>query len=141
MSHNVHADREEMSVKQGLAAGTSVGAAIIVTLIGALQLLQGIAAVAEDEVFVTGQEYVFRFDLTTWGWVHIVVGVVMVIVGIALISGVTWARVSAMVIAALSILVNFMWLPYYPGWALAIIALDVVVIWAVATWNPRAVYS
>ncbi|MFX1756408.1 Uncharacterised protein [Rhodococcus gordoniae] len=141
MSHNVHADREEMSVKQGLAAGTSVGAAIIMTLIGALQLLQGIAAVAEDEVFVTGQEYVFRFDLTTWGWVHIVVGVVMVIVGIALISGVTWARVSAMVIAALSILVNFMWLPYYPGWALAIIALDVVVIWAVATWNPRAVYS
>lgn len=141
MSHNVHAEREEMSVKQGLAAGTSVGAAIIMTLIGALQLLQGIAAVAEDEVFVAGQEYLFTFDLTTWGWVHIVVGVVMVIVGIALISGVTWARVSAMVIAALSILVNFMWLPYYPGWALAIIALDVVVIWAVATWNPRAVYS
>lgn len=141
MSHNAHADREEMSVKQGLAAGTSVGAAIIMTLIGALQLLQGIAAVAEDEVFVTGQEYLFTFDLTTWGWVHIVVGVVMVIVGIALISGATWARVSAMVIAALSILVNFMWLPYYPGWALAIIALDVVVIWAIATWNPRAVYS
>jgi len=141
MSHNVHADREEMSVKQGLAAGTSVGAAIIMTLIGALQLLQGIAAVAEDEVFVTGQEYLFTFDLTTWGWVHIIVGVVMVIVGIALISGATWARVSAMVIAALSILVNFMWLPYYPGWALAIIALDVVVIWAIATWNPRAVYS
>ncbi|AYA25269.1 hypothetical protein C6369_012815 [Rhodococcus rhodochrous] len=141
MSHNVHADREEMSIKQGLATGTSVGAAIIMTLIGALQLLQGIAAVAEDEVFVTGQEYLFTFDLTTWGWVHIVVGVVMVIVGIALISGATWARVSAMVIAALSILVNFMWLPYYPGWALAIIALDVVVIWAIATWNPRAVYS
>ncbi|MBF4479295.1 hypothetical protein SAMN02745947_02696 [Rhodococcus rhodochrous J3] len=141
MSHNVHADREEMSIKQGLATGTSVGAAIIMTLIGALQLLQGIAAVAEDEVFVTGQEYLFTFDLTTWGWVHIVVGVVMVIVGIALISGATWARVSAMVIAALSILVNFMWLPYYPGWALAIIALDIVVIWAIATWNPRAVYS
>ncbi|NLE81079.1 MAG: hypothetical protein GX610_16140, partial [Rhodococcus sp.] len=86
-------------------------------------------------------EYLFTFDLTTWGWVHIVVGVVMVIVGIALISGATWARVSAMVIAALSILVNFMWLPYYPGWALAIIALDIVVIWAIATWNPRAVYS
>src|SRR5690606_17254229 len=99
MSHNVHADREEMSIKQGLATGTSVGAAIIMTLIGALQLLQGIAAVAEDEVFVTGQEYLFTFDLTTWGWVHIVVGVVMVIVGIALISGATWARVSAMVIA------------------------------------------
>ncbi|MBS9373702.1 DUF7144 family membrane protein [Rhodococcus sp. B50] len=141
MSHNVNADREEMSVKQGLAAGTSVGAAIIMTLIGALQLLQGIAAVAEDEVFVTGQEYLFTFDLTMWGWVHIVVGVVMVVVGIALISGATWARVAAMVIAALSILVNFMWLPYYPGWALAIIALDVVVIWAIATWNPRAVYS
>lgn len=140
MSQNVHADREDMSVKQGLAAGTSVGAAIIMTLIGVLQFLQGIAAVAEDEVFVSGQKYVFEFDLTTWGWVHIVVGIVMVVVGIALITGATWARVAAMVIAALSILVNFMWLPYYPGWAIAIIALDVVVIWAVATWNPRAVY-
>ncbi|MEU5840703.1 hypothetical protein [Rhodococcus sp. NPDC047139] len=141
MSQNVRADREDMSLEQGFAAGTSVGAAIIMILIGVLQFLQGIAAVAEDEVFVRGQEYLFQFDLTTWGWIHIVVGAVVAIVGIALITGATWARVAAIIIAALSILVNFVWLPYYPGWAIAIIALDVVVIWAISTWNPRAVYS
>ena len=108
--------------------------------VGILQLLQGIAAVAENELFVVGVEYTFKFDFTTWGWIHIVLGVVMVVVGIALITGVTWARVAAIVIAALSILANFMWLPYYPGWAMAIIALDVVVIWAISTWQPRADY-
>ncbi|MGW0022031.1 DUF7144 family membrane protein [Rhodococcus sp. NPDC003382] len=129
-----------MSVKQGIAAGTSVGAAVIMVTIGVLQFFQGLAAVAEDELLVQGQEYTFKFDFTTWGWIHIVLGVVMVVVGIALITGVTWARVAAIVIAALSILANFMWLPYYPGWAMAIIALDVVVIWAISTWQPRADY-
>ncbi|MCK8671033.1 hypothetical protein M1M07_07870 [Rhodococcus sp. HM1] len=129
-----------MSVKQGIAAGTSVGAAVIMVTIGVLQFFQGLAAVAEDELLVQGQEYTFKFDFTTWGWIHIVLGVVMVVVGIALITGVTWARVAAIVIAALSILANFMWLPYYPGWAIAIIALDVVVIWAISTWQPRAAY-
>ncbi|MFE2124485.1 hypothetical protein ACFW9U_28015 [Rhodococcus aetherivorans] len=140
MSHNVRADQEGVSVKQGIAAGTSIGAAVIMATIGILQFFQGIAAVAEDEVFVQGQEYTFKFDLTTWGWIHIVFGVVMVVVGIALISGATWARVAAIVIAALSILANFLWLPYYPWWSILIIALDVVVIWAISTWNPRADY-
>ncbi|MEE2033831.1 DUF7144 family membrane protein [Rhodococcus chondri] len=140
MSQRTRADQEGVSVKQGIAAGTSVGAAIIMATIGIVQLFQGIAAVAEDELFVQGQEYTFKFDFTTWGWVHIVLGVVMIVVGIALITGATWARVMGIVIAALSILANFLWLPYYPGWSLVIIALDVVVIWAISTWNPRAEY-
>ncbi|QIX48321.1 MULTISPECIES: hypothetical protein [Rhodococcus] len=130
----------EGGVKQGIAAGTSIGAAIILTTVGILQLLQGIAAVAEDELFVVGQEYTFKFDFTAWGWVHIVAGAVVILVGIALLTGATWARVAAIVIAALSILLNFMWLPYYPWWSILIIALDVVVIWAVSTWNPRLDY-
>lgn len=130
----------EGSVKQGIAAGTSIGAAVVLTTVGILQLLQGIAAVAEDELFVVGQEYTFKFDFTTWGWIHIVAGAVMILVGIALITGATWARVAAIVIAALSILLNFMWLPYYPWWSILVIALDVVVIWAVSTWNPRLDY-
>ncbi|OWY81523.1 hypothetical protein [Rhodococcus sp. BUPNP1] len=140
MSQNAHTDRESMSVKQGIAAGTSIGAAIIMATIGILQFFQGIAAVAEDELFVQGQEYIFKFDFTAWGWIHIVLGVVMVVVGIALITGATWARIGAIVIAALSILANFLWLPYYPWWSILIIALDVVVIWAVSTWQPRADY-
>ena len=128
---------QDTSVKQGVAAGTSIGAAIILTTIGILQIFQGIAAVAEDELFVVGIEYTYKFDFTTWGWIHIVLGAVIALVGLALFTGVTWARVAAIVLAALSILANFMWLPYYPWWSILIIALDVVVIWAVSTWNPR----
>ncbi|NGP07173.1 hypothetical protein G6038_17130 [Rhodococcus sp. 14C212] len=131
---------QDTSVKQDVAAGTSMGAAIILVTIGILQVFQGIAAVAEDEVFVVGIEYTYKFDLTTWGWIHIVLGVVAALVGFALFTGATWARVAAIVLASLSILANFMWLPYYPWWSVLIIALDVVVIWAVATWNPRRDY-
>ncbi|MFF0816232.1 hypothetical protein ACFYVR_13940 [Rhodococcus sp. NPDC003318] len=126
----------EPSVKREVAAGTSIGAAVILVTVGVIQLFQGIAAVAEDEVFVVGVEYVYKFDLTTWGWIHIVLGVIVILVGLALFTGAGWARVSAIVIAALSILANFMWLPYYPWWSILIIALDVVVIWAVSTWQP-----
>ena len=131
---------QDTSVKQGVAAGTSIGAAIILTTIGILQIFQGIAAVAEDELFVVGIEYTYKFDFTTWGWIHIVLGAVVTLVGFALFTGATWARVAAIVLAALSILANFMWLPYYPWWSLLIIALNVVVIWAVSTWNPRRDY-
>ncbi|MEU5840701.1 hypothetical protein [Rhodococcus sp. NPDC047139] len=140
MAHEVRPDRSGPSVKQGIAAGTSIGAAIIMATVGVVEFFQGIAAVSEDELFVQGQDYTFKFDFTAWGWIHIVLGVVMVVVGLALVSGATWARVTAIVIAALSILANFLWLPYYPWWSVLIIALDVVVIWAVSTWNPRADY-
>ncbi|MFD6065473.1 DUF7144 family membrane protein, partial [Rhodococcus wratislaviensis] len=101
-----------------------------------IQFFQGIAAVAENEVFVTGLNYVYKFDLTTWGWIHIVLGVLVAAVGLALFTGAGWARVTAIVIAAVSILANFLWLPYYPWWSVLIIALDVVVIWALSTWQP-----
>ncbi|MBF6168679.1 hypothetical protein IU486_28630 [Streptomyces gardneri] len=130
---------ENSSVKQGVAAGTSIGAAIILVTVGLLQLFQGISAVAEDEVFITGVEYVYKFDFTTWGWIHIVLGALLMVIGFALFTGAGWARVSAIVIAALSILANFLWLPYYPWWSILIIALDVVVIWAVATWRPERI--
>ncbi|ABG95560.1 MULTISPECIES: hypothetical protein [Rhodococcus] len=130
---------ETTSVKQGVAAGTSIGAAIIMVTVGIIHLFQGIAAVAENEVFVAGLNYIYKFDLTTWGWIHIVLGVLVAGVGLALFTGAGWARVSAIVIAAVSILANFLWLPYYPWWSVLIIALDVVVIWAVSTWNPDRV--
>lgn len=131
------ASSEYPSGKQAFAAGTSMGAAVIMVTVGIIQFFQGIAAVAEDEVFVSGINYVYKFDLTTWGWIHIILGVLVAIVGLALFTGAGWARVSAIVVAAISIVANFLWLPYYPVWSLLIIALDVVIIWAVSTWNPE----
>ncbi|CAM2813196.1 hypothetical protein RHDE110596_02425 [Prescottella defluvii] len=125
-------------VKQGVAKGTSMGAAVLLVTIGVLEFLQGISAIAKDDVIVVGLEYVYKFNVTTWGWIHLVLGVIIALVGAVLFTGAAWARVAAMAICSLSMLVNFLWLPYYPMWAICLVALNTVVIWAVATWNPRA---
>ncbi|MGA9871501.1 MAG: hypothetical protein WBQ44_10220 [Rhodococcus sp. (in: high G+C Gram-positive bacteria)] len=125
-------------VRQGFAGGTTFAAALLLLTAAIVTLLQGIAAVAGDDLLVVGYAYTYEFDLTTWGWIHIVVGILLAAIAIGLFSGATWARAGAVTIAAVSIVANFLWLPYYPLWSILIIALDIVVIWAVVTWESRA---
>ncbi|MEV0437210.1 hypothetical protein [Nocardia sp. NPDC050413] len=132
-------NKNQHELRDGIAAGTSIAAGILLAVVGVLQIFQGISAVANDDLIVVGPEYAYQFDLTSWGWWHIVLGAIVVIVAIGLMAGQTWGRVAAMLIAALSIVANFLWLPYYPWWSIIIIVLDVVVIWAIATWHPRTV--
>ncbi|MFC0451203.1 DUF7144 family membrane protein [Rhodococcus jostii] len=126
---------EDSLVKQGVAQGTAMGGAVLLVTVGVLEVLQGLSAIAKDEVFVTGVDYTYEFDFTAWGWTHLIVGAIVTAIGVALFTGATWARLGAMVICAVSIFVNFLWLPYYPMWAITIIALNAVVIWAVSRWN------
>ncbi|MFE3546870.1 hypothetical protein ACFXK0_28235 [Nocardia sp. NPDC059177] len=132
-------DQNQHPVREGIAAGTSIGAGILLAVVGVLQIFEGISAVANDDLIVVGPEYLYQFDLTSWGWWHIVFGAITVLIAIGLLAGQTWGRVAAMVIAALSIIANFLWLPYYPWWSILIIAINIVVIWAVATWRPHNV--
>lgn len=126
----------EPSTSENVAAGTSIAAACILVAIGAVELFQGIAAIAKDDVFVVGIEYVYKFDLTAWGWIHLVLGIAVVLVGIGLFTGATWARIGGVIALALSIVANFLWIPYYPWWSLTVIALAAFGIWAVTTWKP-----
>ncbi|MFI5720543.1 hypothetical protein [Nocardia sp. NPDC051750] len=134
-----HAASDEHSVKQSVAGGTSIAAAALLMVAGFITLFQGISAVAEDEVFVSGPQYVYELDLSSWGWVHIVFGILLILTSLALMTGATWARITAIGLAALSIVVNFLWLPYYPLWSILIIALDIVIIWAIATWDTARI--
>lgn len=124
-------------VRQGMAVGGTIAAAALLLTAGVINLLQGISAVVEDDIFVVGPQYTYNLDLTGWGWIHIVVGALLIVTALALMTGATWARVTAIVLACLSIIANFLWIPYYPLWSILIIALDVVVIWAIATWHPE----
>ena len=126
---------EEILVKQALAKTATLGGAVLLVTVGVLEFLQGISAIAKDDLIVAGPEYTYQLNLTAWGWIHLVLGVVIVAVGVMLFTRSTWARVGALVICGISIVVNFLWLPYYPWWAITIIALNVFVIWAVVTWN------
>ncbi len=131
----------ELDTKQAVAKGTAMGAAILLVTVGVLQIFQGIAAIAKDEVFVTGIEYIYKFDFTTWGWIHLILGILVTLTVLVLFTGALWARFAAICILCLSNVANFLWLPYYPWWSILIIALDVVVIWAIVTWNPDRVDS
>lgn len=124
-------------VKQGVVAVTSIAAAVLLLAVGVLSILAGISAIAGDELFVTGPNYILQFDTTTWGWIHLVLGILLVVAALALMSGALWARITAVVLAGLSIIANFLWIPYYPWWSIVVIAIDLVVIWAVSTWRPE----
>jgi hypothetical protein len=114
----------------GLAVGITTAAAIFLMIGGICHAMQGVVGIATNEFYVTTQHWVFQFDVTTWGWIHIIVGAITVLAGIGLFSGAVWARTVAVAIAAVSILVNFAWLPYYPLWSILVIAFDMFVIWA-----------
>jgi hypothetical protein len=116
----------------GWAVGLIMFAAIMLIMVGVFQALQGLVAIFENEFYVATRNYLFQFDATTWGWIHLVLGLVVAVAGYGLLSGRTWARAAAIALALLSAIANFLSLPYYPFWALLIITLDVFVIWAIA---------
>lgn len=119
-------------------SGWTVFAAIMMIFGGVMAILQGISAIAEDDLFVTTNNYVFEFDLTSWGWIHLVLGIVVLLAGLALFTGALWARAVGVVLAGLSLIANFMWVPYNPFWALVLIALDIFVIYALCNPARRA---
>jgi len=117
-------------------SGTPVGfilfAAIMMLMVGSFQALQGLIGIFENEFYVATRNYLFQFDATTWGWIHLLVGLIVAFAGWGLLSGRTWARVVGITVALLSATANFLFIPYYPFWALLIITLDIFVIWAIA---------
>ena len=75
-------------------------------------------------------DYTFNFDTTGWGWIHLLLGLLLILVGYFLYTGAAWAVVTAIVLAGLSAISNFFFIPYYPFWSIVLIGLDVWVIWA-----------
>jgi hypothetical protein len=115
--------------------GFVVFAGTIMIVAGVFQALAGLVGLFRNEVYVVGLNYVFSFDVTTWGWIHMIIGIVVAVAGAAVLTGQLWGRVFGVGIAAVSMLTNFMFIPYYPVWSLLIIALDVFVIWALCTYT------
>jgi hypothetical protein len=114
----------------GWAVGGMMFAATMMVLVGAFQAIIGLAAIIEDQFFVVAGDYAFDVDTTTYGWIHLVIGLLVGGAGFALFGARTSAKVFAIVLASLSALANFFFIPYYPFWSLLIIAIDIWVIWA-----------
>jgi hypothetical protein len=130
MTHR--AEPPEVSVSE-LAAGIGVMfAAVMMIVNGIFHVFQGLAGVMSDEFFVTLPNYVVTVDVTTWGWVHLVLGVLVGIGGFYLFSGSRPAAIFALVVVVISAIGNFAFIPYYPFWTLLVIAVDIYIIWAIA---------
>ena len=114
----------------GWAIGWALFAAVVLITVGCFQVIAGIAAVAEDEVLVKGQEYFLQLDVTQWGWVHLILGAILILSGLGIMTGNVVARTVGVFVAALSAIANFAFIPWYPVWSIAIIAVDIAVIWA-----------
>jgi hypothetical protein len=137
MSSTQSGQSEESSTRVSVAGGVAQFAGIMLSIMGVLEILQGISAIATDSVFVRGVSYTYEFDVTTWGWIHLLIGVTGVAVGIAIVMGQTVGYLAGIAAAFLAAVANFIFMPYYPLWALVLIAFNVFVIWALCVQLGR----
>jgi len=119
--------------RTAVAMTVNTFAGVMLLIVAVLMVLDGIAAVAKDEVFVSGVKYTYKFDLTSWGWIHIVLGALALAAGIGILMNQVWGQLGGVVIAGLAILAAFGFIPYYPFWGLVLIGFNVLVIWSLCT--------
>ncbi|MGW8566612.1 DUF7144 family membrane protein [Isoptericola sp. NPDC055881] len=110
--------------------GTALAAALLI-MAGLFQGFEGLAALLDDDFLLRPDGYAFALDLTAWGWIHVLLGVALALTGVFLLRGSPVAAGVAIAVAGLSAVSNFLFLPYYPLWAVLVIALDVFVVWAI----------
>lgn len=115
------------------ASGGTMFAGVLMLVSGILGILEGIAGIAKDDVYARIGDYVYKFNLTTWGWIHLVLGILVAVTGYGILKGATWGKACGVALASISVVLHFMWLPYQPIWALIAIAIGLFVIWALCT--------
>ncbi|MEU8626274.1 hypothetical protein [Streptomyces sp. NPDC048669] len=120
------------------AAGGTMFAGVLLMVDGVLEAIKGIAGIVSNTVYARINDYVFKFNVTAWGWIHVALGILLVIVGWGILRGLGWARGIGVGLAALNMIANFMWLPYQPIWAVVSLAIDTFVIWALCTDRSKA---
>ncbi|MGW1541537.1 DUF7144 family membrane protein [Streptomyces sp. NPDC002309] len=129
-THTAPTDRRE-----GWVTGGVTFAGVLMLCAGVLAVLQGIAAIAEDNVYARVGAYVYELNLTGWGWIHLALGVLVAVTGWGLLVGQSWARYAGIALAAISLILQFIFLPYQPVWSVVMMAIDVFIIWSLATWR------
>ncbi len=107
-------------------------AAIMLVIGGILGALQGLSAIIKSGFYTIPPNYYISVNAKGWGWTHLILGVVVCLAGFALLRGAMWARILGIIIAGISLIVNFTFIPVYPIWALVVITVDAAVIWALA---------
>ncbi|MEV8593281.1 hypothetical protein [Streptomyces sp. NPDC052012] len=108
--------------------GPALFAGWALELSGTLSILLGVVGVTRDTIF-SSPDYTYDFNLTAWGSIHIVVGIGLVAAGLGVLLGQSWGRGAGVALAAVSLITQFMFLPYYPLWAISVMTLDLLALW------------
>jgi vacuolar-type H+-ATPase subunit I/STV1 len=111
-------------------SGWVVFAAVIMVMAGIFGVINGLIAIIHDEVYVVGEDRIVAFDFTQWGWIHLILGVVVFLGGLAVTTGALWARLVGVVLALMHATSQIAWIEAYPFWAIVTIGLDIIVIFA-----------
>lgn len=103
-------------------------AAVLMIIGGAMGALMGVAGILKDAFYTVPANYWITFDSTTWSWIHVGVGLVLVAAGFGVMSGATWARWLGIVLVSVAAVVNFLFIPVTPFWSMTLLAIDLWVI-------------
>ncbi len=113
-------------------------AGFMLLLSGIFQTISGLTALLNDKFYVATQGHLLVFDVTTWGWIHLFLGIVIICAGTALFSGKTWARVVGVIMATLNFIAQFAFVSEYPIWSIIAMVLDLLVIYALTVHGREA---
>ena len=120
-------------------SGWVIFAATMFAIVGVFNFIQGLVFLVEDTWTVLTPDAILVFDLTTWGWILLILGVVEMVVSWGILSGQTWAQVVGIIIASVAIVLNVLSLSIYPIWGLIALVIQVLVIWALAVHGDEVV--
>jgi hypothetical protein len=135
--------RKETTMQSG-DAGTSYSgwaafAGVIMVVVGSLDALWGLGGILNDDVVVVGGHGAILADITTWGWVHLILGTAIALTGVGLLVGNEAARWFGVLFVAVNAVLQIVWFPAAPLWAFLLILLDVTIIYQLtARWNVQA---
>lgn len=112
-------------------AGWIYFAGFLMIVMGILQSIAGLTALLKNSYFLVRNDALVVFDYTTWGWIHLLLGIVILMAGTAVINGRTWGRVVAVILAIVSVIANFVFIQAYPIWSIIAITIDILIIYAI----------
>jgi hypothetical protein len=113
-------------------------AGIMMIVMGLFNAIEGLVALFRGEYYVVTEQQVLVFDLSAWGWITLLIGILVALSGAALLSGAAWARVITVVLAVVNAVAQLMFVSVHPLWSTIVIALCVTVIWAVVVHGSEA---
>jgi len=130
-NERVRTEGEVVSSKSSERAHGAIDFAAFSMVMGGIWwIFTGFAAIVTGDFFALGREYTFEFSVSTWGWIHMLLGVAVLVAGGFIFIGAAWARLVGVIVAVVWAIVAFAWTPYYPVWGIALLAISITIIWA-----------